>query len=137
MGVSSTGGVRACCLPTLNSLLFFPVEEQLHAGALLQGGSRRTASGLIFGLVHRTRAMVRTGDGIGGHCVCGSSQPEAEHLIMNPWWLLPKQLKTFLVSAAPSLEDTFSRARVTEESEGIAGPVQETKPAIGWEVVLW
>lgn len=43
-----------CCLPSLNPFLLFPVEEQLHVGAMLQGGSRGTATGLVLGLVHWT-----------------------------------------------------------------------------------
>lgn len=53
----------ACCLPSLNPFLLFPVEEQLHVGATLQGGSGCTATGLVLGLVHWTRAVVRLGEG--------------------------------------------------------------------------
>lgn len=53
----------ACCLPSLNPHFLFPVEEQLHVGATFQGGSRGTAIGLVLGLVHWTRAMVRKGEG--------------------------------------------------------------------------
>lgn len=49
----------SCCLPSVNPCLLFPVEEQLHVGATFQGGSRGTATGLVPGLVHWTRAMVR------------------------------------------------------------------------------
>lgn len=49
----------SCCLPSVNPCLLFPVEEQLHVGATLQGGSRGTETGPVPGLVHWTRAMVR------------------------------------------------------------------------------
>lgn len=53
--------VSVCCLPGLNPLLFFPVEEQLHVGAVLQRRSWCAVSGFVFRLVHRTRAVVRMG----------------------------------------------------------------------------
>lgn len=64
--------LRACCLPSLNAVLLFPVEEQLHAGATLQGGSGGTAPGPVPGLVHWTRAMVRRGHGAGARG-CGTT----------------------------------------------------------------
>lgn len=102
-----------CCLRSLNLLLLFPVEEQLHVGATLQGGSWGTATGLVLGLVHWTRAMVRMGDGGWGWrpgCV-GQLSGDVEGLdeavfsgldFLDPSWL-----------PGPALEVSVSRAKVT------------------------
>lgn len=101
----------ACCLPSLNPFLLFPVEEQLHVGATLQGGSWGTATGLVLGLVHWTRAMVRMGDGGWGPVCVGQLSGEVEDLDEGVFsgfdFLDPSCLP------GPAPEVAVSRAKVT------------------------
>lgn len=105
--------LRAWCLPSLNPHLLFPVEEQLHVGATLQGGSWGTATGLVLGLVHWKRAVVRKGEGGWGWrpgCVgqlSGEVQDLDEGIFSGFDFLDPSCL------SGPALEVAVSRAKVT------------------------
>lgn len=111
------------CLPLLNLFLFFPVEEQLHVGAMLQGRSRCATPGLVLRLVHRTWAVVRMGDKgcCWGRCVCDTLQAEA----FDEWnrWLCLRSSLRFPPSQMPPLAFSESYCFQSEGNKGTSAVV--------------